>query len=103
MREFSGSEPETAALIRWILARLLLGLRRPAEALAVVPRLVLSNSNELRLPLRWVAILYGRLLVDLAPLSVPDLVAQTIATVRVEPSDPAAVVNSVSSTLVRGR
>jgi dihydroorotate dehydrogenase (fumarate) len=36
------------------------------EALEVVPRLVLSNSNELRLPLRWVAILYGRLLVDLA-------------------------------------
>jgi dihydroorotate dehydrogenase (fumarate) len=36
------------------------------EALEVVPRLVFSNSNELRLPLRWVAILYGRLLVDLA-------------------------------------
>jgi dihydroorotate dehydrogenase (fumarate) len=27
---------------------------------------VLSNSNELRLPLRWVAILYGRVLADLA-------------------------------------
>jgi len=26
----------------------------------------LSNSDELRLPLRWVAILYGRLSVDLA-------------------------------------
>src|SRR4030095_11885740 len=36
------------------------------EALEVVPRLVLSNSNELRLPLRWVAILYGRLVADLA-------------------------------------
>jgi dihydroorotate dehydrogenase (fumarate) len=36
------------------------------DALEVVPRLVLSNSNELRLPLRWVAILYGRLLVDMA-------------------------------------
>ena len=36
------------------------------EALQVAPRLVLSNSNELRLPLRWVAILYGRLLADLA-------------------------------------
>jgi len=36
------------------------------EALEVAPRLVLSNSNELRLPLRWVAILYGRLLADLA-------------------------------------
>lgn len=36
------------------------------ETLEVVPRLVLSNSNELRLPLRWVAILYGRLLADFA-------------------------------------
>ncbi len=36
------------------------------ETLQVAPRLVLSNSNELRLPLRWVAILYGRLLADLA-------------------------------------
>jgi dihydroorotate dehydrogenase (fumarate) len=31
-----------------------------------VPHLVLSNSNELRLPLRWVAILYGRIAVDFA-------------------------------------
>src|SRR5438552_2892928 len=30
------------------------------DKLEVAPRLVLSNSNELRLPLRWVAILYGR-------------------------------------------
>jgi dihydroorotate dehydrogenase (fumarate) len=36
------------------------------ETLEVAPRLVLSNSNELRLPLRWVAILYGRLNCDLA-------------------------------------
>ena len=36
------------------------------ESLEVVPRLVLSDSNELRLPLRWVAILYGQLLADLA-------------------------------------
>lgn len=36
------------------------------ENLEVVPRLVLSNSHELRLPLRWVAILYGRLATDLA-------------------------------------
>ena len=34
------------------------------ENLQVVPHLVLSNSNELRLPLRWVAILYGRIPVD---------------------------------------
>jgi dihydroorotate dehydrogenase (fumarate) len=36
------------------------------EDLEVIPRLVLSNSNELRLPLRWVAILYGRVQADLA-------------------------------------
>jgi len=36
------------------------------ESLSVAPRLVLSNSNELRLPLRWVAILYGRILADFA-------------------------------------
>ncbi len=36
------------------------------EKLEVVPDLVLSNSNELRLPLRWVAILYGRVLIDFA-------------------------------------
>ncbi len=36
------------------------------EALEVVPHLVLSTSHELRLPLRWVAILYGRVPVDLA-------------------------------------
>ena len=36
------------------------------ERLEVTPRLVLSNPNELRLPLRWVAILYGRLATDFA-------------------------------------
>jgi len=36
------------------------------ENLAVAPRLVLSTSNELRLPLRWVAILYGRVMADFA-------------------------------------
>jgi dihydroorotate dehydrogenase (fumarate) len=36
------------------------------EKLEVVPHLVLSNSHELRLPLRWVAILYGRTPADLA-------------------------------------
>ncbi|WP_420644240.1 dihydroorotate dehydrogenase-like protein [Candidatus Leptofilum sp.] len=36
------------------------------ENLAVVPNLVLSNSTELRLPLRWIAILYGRIQTDLA-------------------------------------
>lgn len=36
------------------------------ESLEVVPNLVLSTSDELRLPLRWVAILYGRIKTDLA-------------------------------------
>ncbi len=36
------------------------------EEFAVTPRLVLSDSSELRLPLRWIAILYGRVNADLA-------------------------------------
>ncbi|HKY44339.1 MAG TPA: dihydroorotate dehydrogenase-like protein, partial [Pyrinomonadaceae bacterium] len=36
------------------------------ENLEVAPRLVLSNSDDLRLPLRWVAIMYGRVNADLA-------------------------------------
>jgi dihydroorotate dehydrogenase (fumarate) len=36
------------------------------ENLEVVPHLVLSSFHELRLPLRWVAILYGRVPVDFA-------------------------------------
>jgi len=36
------------------------------EKLEVAPRLVLSDSEELRLPLRWVAILFGRLQLDFA-------------------------------------
>ena len=36
------------------------------DNLEVVPDLVLSNSYELRLPLRWTAILYGRVGADLA-------------------------------------
>jgi dihydroorotate dehydrogenase (fumarate) len=35
------------------------------EALEVIPNLVLSHSSEMRLPLRWVAILHGKLKVDL--------------------------------------
>jgi dihydroorotate dehydrogenase (fumarate) len=34
------------------------------EELKVAPNLILSNSNEMRLPLRWIAILYGRVPVD---------------------------------------
>ncbi len=36
------------------------------DTLDVVPNLVLSNSDELRLPLRWIAILYGKVKADLA-------------------------------------
>ncbi len=36
------------------------------ENLDVIPHLVLSNSNEMRLPLRWIAILYRRVPIDLA-------------------------------------
>jgi dihydroorotate dehydrogenase (fumarate) len=36
------------------------------EALDVVPHLILSNSNDMRLPMRWIAILYGRIQADLA-------------------------------------
>ncbi len=36
------------------------------EELEVVPNLILSNSSELRLPLRWIAVLYGKTPIDLA-------------------------------------
>jgi dihydroorotate dehydrogenase (fumarate) len=36
------------------------------EELSVVPNLTLSTSSELRLPLRWVALLYGRIHTDFA-------------------------------------
>jgi dihydroorotate dehydrogenase (fumarate) len=36
------------------------------ENLEVVPNLELSKSSELRLPLRWIALLYGRVNVDFA-------------------------------------
>jgi dihydroorotate dehydrogenase (fumarate) len=36
------------------------------EELKVIPHLVLSNSNEMRLPLRWIAILYGKIKIDFA-------------------------------------
>lgn len=36
------------------------------DELEVVPNLVLSSSQELRLPLRWIAMLYGKVKVDFA-------------------------------------
>jgi len=39
------------------------------EELEIVPDLVLSSAGEMRLPLRWIAILYGRIQADLAATS----------------------------------
>ena len=39
------------------------------EALEVQPRVLLSTPQAMRLPMRWIAILYGRLKVDLAATS----------------------------------
>ncbi|NTV45466.1 MAG: dihydroorotate dehydrogenase-like protein [Chlorobiales bacterium] len=39
------------------------------ESLEVVPHVVLSSSQARRLPLRWIAILYGRIKADLAATS----------------------------------
>lgn len=39
------------------------------DALEVVPSLVLSSPSEMRLPLRWIAILHGRVSADLAASS----------------------------------
>src|SRR5262249_51154357 len=39
------------------------------EAREVYPNLILSTSHDIRLPLRWIAILYGRLKANLAATS----------------------------------
>ncbi len=39
------------------------------ETLDVVPNILLSNQQSMRLPLRWIAILYGRIKADLAATS----------------------------------
>jgi dihydroorotate dehydrogenase (fumarate) len=53
------------------------------ETLEVVPNLILSTSSELRLPLRWIAILYGQIKADLALTTgihtVEDVVKSTMA------------------------
>ncbi len=57
------------------------------ETLEVAPNLVLSTSDELRLPLRWIAILYGRIQADLALTSgvhtAEDVVKAMMAGARV--------------------
>ena len=53
------------------------------EAFEVVPHLELSTSHELLLPLRWIALLYGRIAADLALTSgvhrVQDVVKSVMA------------------------
>jgi dihydroorotate dehydrogenase (fumarate) len=53
------------------------------EGLDVVPNLVLSTPHDLRLPLRWIAILYGRVAADLALTSgihsAPDILKAMMA------------------------
>ena len=39
------------------------------DTLEVVPNVLLSNPQSMRLPLRWIAILYGRIKADLAATS----------------------------------
>jgi dihydroorotate dehydrogenase (fumarate) len=57
------------------------------EALEVVPNLVLSSSDELRLPLRWIAILFGRVNADFALTSgvhnATDVIKSLMAGARV--------------------
>ena len=36
------------------------------ENLAIVPNLLLSNQHEMRVPLRWIAVLYGHIKADMA-------------------------------------
>jgi dihydroorotate dehydrogenase (fumarate) len=68
------------------------------EELNVIPHLVLSNSNEMRLPLRWIAILYGHVRASLALTtgihSTEDVVKAVMA--------GADIANSASLLLERG-
>jgi dihydroorotate dehydrogenase (fumarate) len=81
------------------------------ESLSVQPRLVLSTSDELRLPLRWVAILAGRLRLSLAIttgvhtaedvakslLAGADVAMMTSALLRHGPGHVTAVLDGLSS------
>ena len=70
------------------------------EELEVVPNLVLSNSTELRLPLRWIAILYGRVQADFALTSgvhtPEDMVKAMMAGASVAMSASALLHNGVA-------
>jgi dihydroorotate dehydrogenase (fumarate) len=69
------------------------------EELEVVPHLVLSNSNEMRLPLRWIAILYKRIAVDFALTSgihtAEDLIKALMAGAKVGMATSAFLLHGV--------
>ena len=69
------------------------------ETLSVVPNLELSTSADLRLPLRWVAIFYGRLEADLALSSgihtPADLVKAVMAGAKVGMTTSALLRNGI--------
>ncbi len=69
------------------------------ESLEVVPNLVLSTSDDLRLPLRWVAILYGRIQADLALTSgvhtAKDVVKALMAGARVAMTTSELLANGI--------
>jgi dihydroorotate dehydrogenase (fumarate) len=52
------------------------------ETLEVAPRLLMSTSDELRLPLRWIALLHGRLHASLAAGLVEWMAEREYASVR---------------------
>ncbi len=78
------------------------------ENLEVVPNLVLSNSNDLRLPLRWIAILYGKVKSDLALTSgvhtAEDAIKAIMAGASVAMTTSAILKNGVQSiqTILKG-
>jgi len=69
------------------------------EELEVVPHLVLSSSNEMRLPLRWIAILYKRIAVDFALTSgihtAEDLIKALMAGAKVGMATSAFLLHGV--------
>ena len=68
------------------------------EELTVGPHLVLSNSDELRLPLRWVAILYGHVACSLALTSGVHTVEDAVKAVMAG----ADIANTTSALLKHG-
>jgi dihydroorotate dehydrogenase (fumarate) len=69
------------------------------ENLEVVPSLQLSRSNELRLRLRWVAILFGKIQADMAITggvhTAEDVIKATMAGARVSMMTSALLQNGI--------